>query len=214
MGFTWIKCISLQKNIQKIMSDKTIHQSLLELEENLRSLESARKQVVNVTTSSEKVIEAFARILAQLEKLNEGFDTNNKEVLDSFDQVVEDLNASLKEESKKRLSDSITIQKKLSASVDHTVLKMESCSKAMDDMVEKFEEYSVDQTLNRIENQQNEILKNLQVINENIKLSAIDSKDQGALILKKIEKKTTNTIIAILAAAIFIVASYFLKDIL
>lgn len=196
------------------MNDITIHQSLLELEENLKSLESARKQVVNVTTSSEKVIEAFARILTQLDNLNEGFDANNRGVLEAFEQVVEKLNIQLKEESKNRLLHDETLHRKLNDSVVKTILKLESCNMELDVMVEKLNEYSIDQSLKKIDNQQHEILKNLQVINDNIKLSAIDIKDQSTLIVNKIKKNSNNTIIAILVATIFIVVSYFLKNIL
>lgn len=196
------------------MNDITIHQSLLELEENLKSLDSARKQVVNVTTSSEKVIEAFTRILKQLDILNEGFDANNKGVLDAFEQVVEKLNIQLKEESKNRLLHDEALHRKLNDSVVKTILKLESCNMELDVMVEKLNEYSIDQSLKKIDNQQHEILKNLQVINDNIKLSAIDIKDQSTLIVNKIKKNSNNTIIAILVATIFIVVSYFLKNIL
>lgn len=196
------------------MNDITIHQSLLELEENLKSLDSARKQVVNVTTSSEKVIEAFTRILKQLDILNEGFDANNKGVLDAFEQVVEKLNIQLKEESKNRLLHDEALHRKLNDSVVKTILKLESCNMELDVMVEKLNEYSIDQSLKKIDNQQHEILKNLQVINDNIKLSAIDIKDQSTLIVNKIKKNSNNTIIAILVATIFIVVSCFLKNIL
>lgn len=196
------------------MNDITIHQSLLELEENLKSLESARKQVVNVTTSSEKVIEAFARILTQLDNLNEGFDANNRGVLEAFEQVVEKLNIQLKEESKNRLLHDETLHRKLNDSVVKTILKLESCNMELDVMVEKLNEYSIDQSLKKIDNQQHEILKNLQVINDNIKISAIDIKDQSTLIVNKIKKNSNNTIIAILVATIFIVVSCFLKNIL
>lgn len=75
------------------MNNNSIHQSLVELEENLKNLESARTQVERVSEKSEQVISALAEVLGQIEALHQefeleksGFSAKINESLDGFDQ--------------------------------------------------------------------------------------------------------------------------------
>lgn len=188
-----------------------MHQSLFELEENLKSLESARKQVVNVASSGEKVIEAFTRILKQLEKLNEGFDANNKEVLGSFDHVVENLNASLKEDSKKRLSDNESVQRKLSEAVDSTIKKLEACNKALDEMVVSMKENNIEQAIIKIDDQQINILNDLEVVKTKISSSTNELKEHTTLASNSIDKTSKRNLIVLIAGIVLIVAMILFK---
>jgi methyl-accepting chemotaxis protein len=64
------------------MNNPVIQQTLVELEDNLLKLESARTQVNNVVEKSEQVITSFKSILKSVESINEGIGIDKKSIED------------------------------------------------------------------------------------------------------------------------------------
>jgi hypothetical protein len=77
------------------MKNSTTHQALIELEESLKNLESARSQVENVSAKGEQVIREFAKVATQVEALHQefeleknGFGSTINKSLKNFDQQL------------------------------------------------------------------------------------------------------------------------------
>lgn len=102
------------------MNNNAIHQSLVEIEANLKNLESARRQVVTVSSNSEKLVSVITKLLAELERLKghyqeerqqvvKGIESNIQVLQNTLDKGADDFHA----ESDKALKKYTAITKKL-----------------------------------------------------------------------------------------------------
>jgi DNA repair ATPase RecN len=68
------------------MNNPAIQQTLLELEESLSKIESARTQVNNVTEKSEEIIRSFNNILKSIESISDGVGIDKDAIKENLDK--------------------------------------------------------------------------------------------------------------------------------
>src|SRR5690606_13231506 len=85
--------------IFKLMNNSTTNQVLIELEENLKSLESARTQVNSVSQKSEHVINSFKKIAIQVEALHQQFEFEKKGLTSAINKSLKNFDKHLVAES-------------------------------------------------------------------------------------------------------------------
>ena len=110
------------------MNNPVIQQTLVELEDNLSKLESARTQVNNVVEKSEQVITSFKSILKSVESINEGIGIDKKSIEDKLNNSFKTFDIELNKlliktnESYKSVSDQNEVNKqKFSNSIEENV---------------------------------------------------------------------------------------------
>lgn len=77
------------------MKNTLINQSLIELEENLKNLESARTQVDKVSKKSERVISTFTKVLASVKALIQEFELEKSGFSNTINENLENFNRQL-----------------------------------------------------------------------------------------------------------------------
>jgi hypothetical protein len=110
------------------MNNPVIQQTLVELEDNLLKLESARTQVNNVVEKSEQVITSFKSILKSVESINEGIGIDKKSIEDKLNNSFKTFDIELNKllvktnNSYKSVSDQNEVnQQKFSKSVEDNI---------------------------------------------------------------------------------------------
>lgn len=82
------------------MNNPAIEQTLIELEESLSKLESARSQVNRVSEKSEELISSFSKVLKGIQSISNGIGIDKAAIKENLDKSFETFGAELKEISK------------------------------------------------------------------------------------------------------------------
>jgi phage shock protein A len=78
------------------MTNSTIHQSLIELEDNLKEMASARQQVQTVAADSERLVSAINKLVKDIEKLRSQFSDATKNVTGNLFTGANEVNDAIK----------------------------------------------------------------------------------------------------------------------
>lgn len=81
------------------MNNSAVHQSLIELEESLKSLESARSQVENVSEKSEQIILSFTKVLKAIEALKLDFEDEKSIFSEAISTNINSFQSTIDKES-------------------------------------------------------------------------------------------------------------------
>jgi hypothetical protein len=95
------------------MNNPAIKQTLIELEESLSKIESARNQVNNVSEKSNKLISSFSDVLKSTESLRNDLVIDKGEFKENLDKSFKNFNNELKKIIDQTTSSSIKINKNL-----------------------------------------------------------------------------------------------------
>ena len=106
------------------MNNSAVQQSLIELEENLKKLESARVQVASVSKNSELLIVSVTKLVSNIELLQNEFTNQKDSFSDSVNTSLSDFNALLVKGTKTVLNKSDEISKKQEKAIDITIEKL------------------------------------------------------------------------------------------
>lgn len=203
------------------MSNPVIQQTLVDLEESLSKIESARTQVNNVSEKSEQIISSFNRILKSIESISDGVGID-KELIkqnlnESFNHFQNELDiiSQKSEDSIKKVNEDFNFQK--------TKFK-ENLEKNIKSIDEEFNKLSSNIELNT-NNVKNELAKlsyefsnGLSEISsslDNFKINLVEAekriqdlnfKDEFKILSNLIEKKHKQTILLIMVCSLIIIA--------
>ncbi len=151
------------------MKNTSINQSLIELEENLNNLESARSQVEKVSEKSEKMVKAFNSILNQIELLQNLFSEEKNNFSKSVVKNLESFNSKLTNKSDDFIIKSEELNKYFSNSVDDSIKKLNAFQKSVDDEKRIYEK-SIGESLDKFEgilnNKANEFIERSSKMNQ------------------------------------------------
>lgn len=81
------------------MTNNAVHQSLIELEENLKEVASARKQVQSVASDTERLVTTINKLVKDFEKLRIQYADANKSVSSVVSQSVGEFTSSLQQQT-------------------------------------------------------------------------------------------------------------------
>lgn len=121
------------------MSNTAIQQSLIDIEQNLRKLESARSQVDNIADKSERLIVSIASVIESIDTIRESFDSDEGYLANSIQNSLDEFQASLKKHSKETQTQTVDLNKKQEKSINNNINKIEEFQqKLKDDFYTKF----------------------------------------------------------------------------
>lgn len=99
-----------------------------ELEESLKEIESAREQVVKVTTSSEKTIDGITNLIKEVQKLTSSFEEETNKAIKAFEGNADSFKKRLveiAETNEKSLKDNLNIFKSITKELVESSIKLQ-----------------------------------------------------------------------------------------
>ena len=106
------------------MNNLIVQKTLIELEENLKNLESARKNVENVSAKGEQIITAFNKVLKQIEILQNEFNNEKNGFNSLISTGIKNFNSSLDSKSIDFVKKIKDFETNISASINGTIQKL------------------------------------------------------------------------------------------
>lgn len=111
------------------MNNSTVNQALLDLEEGLKEVDSAKNQVLAVTEQSELLVKAFNNILSTLNSLEKEFDEHGN----GFSRQVNEASRGLNSQVQKSLEDMVIVQsdneQQLKSRLNHLISEIDGHTK-------------------------------------------------------------------------------------
>jgi DNA anti-recombination protein RmuC len=148
------------------MSNALIQQSLIDIEQNLRKLESARNQVGGVAEKTERLIESISSVISNIESIREAFEGEEsylkKGVQNSLDAFKKDLEKS----SEVALKKASALSEKQDKIISETILKLEDFQSKLRDVQKSLLDFDLEKSLDGI---RGEISKLIEEVNSNQK---------------------------------------------
>jgi hypothetical protein len=139
------------------MNNTAIKQTLIELEESLSNIESARNQVNNVTEKSEKIIRSFNDVLKSLESINNILGIDKGEFKNNIDKSFKHLDTDLKKiaeyasSSSNEISKSTeTMKSEFIAKLNETTINLKKFEKTLNDTETRISQIDFNSTLESI----------------------------------------------------------------
>jgi hypothetical protein len=185
------------------MNNPVIQQTLVELEDNLLKLESARTQVNNVVEKSEQVITSFKSILKSVESINEGIGIDKKSIEDKLNNSFKTFDIELNKllvktnESYKSVSDQNEVnQQKFSKSVEDNINNLNESFKTINLELQN-NSHETNLELNKLQKEfedkllkLNQHISNLEetILTTEQKIKDLNFKEEFDLLNNKIEK--------------------------
>lgn len=149
------------------MNNPAIKQTLIELEESLSKIESARNQVNNVSEKSEKLIRSFNDVLKSIESLSNGLGIDKSEFKNNLDKSFKNLDSELKKIVEITSSSTNDINKKNETIKDAFIVKLNETSNC----IKEFEKNLSEAELRINEIDFNSRLESIKFLLEEIKIS-------------------------------------------
>lgn len=110
------------------MNNPAIKQTLIELEESLSKIESARNQVNNVSEKSEKLIRSFNEVLKSIESLSDGLGIEKGEFKSNLDKSFKHLDNELKKVVEITWSSSNDVNRRIESIKEEFLVKLNETS--------------------------------------------------------------------------------------
>lgn len=106
------------------MNNEAVNQSLINIEENLRKLETARNQVNSVSEKSEVLVKEVSGLVRQIQSLQSEFGSEKQRFNSIIENTISEFEESLRIQSKKILEKSDTITSKHLENTDENIRKL------------------------------------------------------------------------------------------
>jgi DNA repair exonuclease SbcCD ATPase subunit len=160
------------------MDNKALNQSLIELEENLKSLQSARTQVNSLSDKSEKLLRIFSSSITQLNKIQNDFLTEKGVFLSRVGTNVKDLNETISN-NKQQLIDSFEkLKNELTETVESTKEELLSFKENLIETEQALKNFD-------FEKSNNQIIANIQTTQKKIDLAIKTIQDNHQVIISR-----------------------------
>lgn len=132
------------------MNNSSIHQTLVEIEQNLKNLQSAREQVNAVTMSSQKLTETVSSLAKNFKTIEADFIKGTKEFADKVENEFERFQTNLDSGAKNAIHQSSEINKKHGVEIDKTINKLNELSQAVTQLEKNISGFDLDSKLSLI----------------------------------------------------------------
>jgi flagellar biosynthesis chaperone FliJ len=103
------------------MNNTLVHQTLIEIEQNLKELESARNQVNSVSASSQSLVVAVSSIIKKIERLEKDLVEDRQNQIGRIDEDLEQFQTKLKTNSDKAIEKSEELHTNYSAEIQSQI---------------------------------------------------------------------------------------------
>jgi hypothetical protein len=107
------------------MNNSAVYQSLIDIEENLQKLESARTQVSRVSEYSMQLATTVAELVQNIQTLQDEFGDERNNWSDSLNKSLSGFNKTLDKNLREVLGKSVEFGQKQQKSVNETVIKLD-----------------------------------------------------------------------------------------
>lgn len=145
------------------MNNSLVQQSLIDIEQNLKSLQSAREQVNSVSLSSQKLTESIASIVKSLEGLDENFLKERKEFSKKVEKELLTFQSNLESGAKNAINHSSRFHQKHGVEIDKSIDKLSELKDQINSFQKDLSTLDLDlrftEVLNGIKSFENELEK-------------------------------------------------------
>lgn len=111
------------------MNNSLVQQSLIDIEQNLKNLKSARDQVNSVSLSSQQLVEAISSILKVLEGLDKNLIKERVEFTKKIEKEIKNFQFKLETGAENAINQSSKFHDKHGVEIDKTIHKLSSLQK-------------------------------------------------------------------------------------
>lgn len=146
------------------MSNTVIQQSLIDIEQNLRKLETARSQVGNIAEKTERLISSISSVLGSIESIRESFDSEENYLKNSVEGSLDIFRKALEKSSGEALSKAASLSDKQEKAFNDTLLKLEEFQSKLRDVQKTLLDFDLEKSLDGIKG---EISSLIEVVNGN-----------------------------------------------
>ncbi|MCC6700571.1 MAG: hypothetical protein IT221_03560 [Fluviicola sp.] len=143
------------------MSNTVIQQSLIDIEQNLKKLESAREQVKNVTHSSEKLTVSISELANLVDILLGALRDDKEELVRTMKTNLEKVQSDLSLITKEFEENSSKLNEKQSLSVDEAIANFKKLDSTVENLRKSLESFDLETNFQLV-------LKQLNGLNEDI----------------------------------------------
>ena len=148
------------------MSNTLIQQSLIDIEQNLRKLESARNQVGSVAEKTERLISSISSVIENVESIREAFEGEESYLKKSVENSLDNFKKDLQKSSDLALSKASELSEKQEKIISETVLKLEEFQSKLRDVQKTLLDFDIEKSLDGI---RLELSKLIEEVNSNQK---------------------------------------------
>lgn len=113
------------------MNNSLVHQTLVEIEQNLKNLQSAREQVNTVSMSSQKLVETISSLVKNFKSLETDFLKDRKEFADKVEKEFVQFQTNMEAGTKNAINQSSKLHQKHGVEIDKTIDKLSELQKAV-----------------------------------------------------------------------------------
>lgn len=113
------------------MNNSLVHQTLVEIEQNLKNLQSAREQVNTVSMSSQKLAETISSLAKNFKTLETDFLKDGKEFADKIEKEFVRFQTNMESGAKNAINQSSKLHQKHGVEIDKTIDKLSELQKAV-----------------------------------------------------------------------------------
>ena len=132
------------------MSNTLIQQSLIDIEQNLRKLESARNQVGSVAEKTERLISSISSVIANVESIRDAFEGEESYLKKSIQNSLDNFKKDLQKSSDLALSKASELSGKQEKIISETVLKLEEFQSKLRDVQKTLLDFNIEKSLDGI----------------------------------------------------------------
>ena len=132
------------------MSNTLIQQSLIDIEQNLRKLESARNQVGSVAEKTERLISSISSVIANVESIRDAFEGEESYLKKSIQNSLDNFKKDLQKSSDLALSKASELSEKQEKIISETVLKLEEFQSKLRDVQKTLLDFNIEKSLDGI----------------------------------------------------------------
>lgn len=200
------------------MNNSLVQQTLVDIEQNLKNLQSAREQVTSVSLSSQKLTETVTSLIKNFKSLESDFVNESKGFSEKIDKELSRFQTNLETGAKNAINQSSKFHQKHGIEIDKTIDRLSELQKATIELKKDLTGFDLDQrfkavlvSIQSFEGRLSEIKSEISSFSATMKaLVEIQLKEQQesmALLdenYKSIKSGIQNTQIAILIATVIL----------
>jgi hypothetical protein len=200
------------------MNNSLVQQTLIEIEQNLKSLQSAREQVTSVSLSSQKLTETVTSLIKNFKSLESDFVNESKGFSEKIDKELARFQTNLETGAKNAINQSSKFHQKHGVEIDKTIDRLSELQKATIELKKDLTGFDLDQrfstllvSIQSFEGKLSEIKSEISSFSATMKaLAEIQLKEQQESMAmldenyKSIKSGIQNTQIAILIATVIL----------
>lgn len=132
------------------MSKTIIEQALIEIEQNLKELESASSQVKKVTDKSDRLANSIIALVTNIETIKNTFNNDKEYLTKRLDESVTDFGKTLIKANKDLENNAIKSYSRHETFIDNSIDKIQELQEHLDDVKKAVLEFDLQEGLNKV----------------------------------------------------------------